>query len=83
MLTVADTAQRVGWSPGTVRRWIHTDSALAQTTHDQRSIDHSALDEVRDEMYPMLPRSPEWRKPQDGTSAPNCVAAVALSRLGR
>jgi hypothetical protein len=40
----------------------------------------SAVDEVRDEMYPMLPLPPEWQKLEDGTPAPNWVAAVALSR---
>jgi hypothetical protein len=43
-------------------------------------IDPGALYEVRDAMYPMLP---EWRKLEDGTAAPNWVAAVTLSRLGR
>jgi hypothetical protein len=43
-------------------------------------IDPGALDEVRDEMYPMLSLPPEWRRLED---VPNWVAAVALSRLGR
>jgi hypothetical protein len=46
-------------------------------------VDPGALDEVRDEMYPMLPLPPEWQQLEDGTPAPNWVAAVALSRLGR
>jgi hypothetical protein len=46
-------------------------------------VDPVALDEVRDEMYPMLPLPPEWRTLEDGSPAPNWVAAVALSRLGR
>ncbi len=51
--------------------------------HGRRLIDPVALDEVRDKMYPMLRLPLEWRKLEDGTSAPNWVAAVALSRLGR
>jgi hypothetical protein len=46
-------------------------------------IEPCALDEVRNEIYPMLPLPPEWRKLEGGTAAPNWVAAVALSRLGR
>jgi hypothetical protein len=55
----------------------------ADTVHGQRLIDPGALNEVRDEMYPMLPLPPEWQKLEDGTAAPNWVAGVALSRLGR
>ena len=55
----------------------------AETTHGWRLIDPRALDEGRNEMYPMLALPPEWRKLEDGTPAPNWVAAVALSQLGR
>lgn len=83
MLTVAEAAQRVGRSPGTVRRWIRDGRLRAEMAHGRRLIDPVALDEVRDKMYPMLRLPLEWRKLEDGTSAPNWVAAVALSRLGR
>jgi excisionase family DNA binding protein len=83
MLTVAEAAQRVGRSPGTVHRWIREGRLEAETTDGQHLIDPGALDEVRDEMYPRLPWPPEWRKLEDGTPAPNWVAAMALSRLGR
>jgi excisionase family DNA binding protein len=83
MLTVAEAAQRVGRNPGTVRRWIREGRLEAETTQGRRLIDPSALDEVRDEMYPMLPLPSEWQTLEDGTPAPNWVAAVALSRLGR
>ena len=83
MITVAQAAQRVGRSPGTVRRWIREGRLRADVEHGQRMIDPGALDEVRDEMYPMLPLPPEWQRLEDGTPAPNWVAAVALSRLGR
>jgi hypothetical protein len=46
-------------------------------------IDPGTVDEVRNEVYPMLPLPPEWQRLEDGTRAPNWVAAVALSRLGR
>lgn len=42
-----------------------------------------ALDEVRDEMYPMVPLPSPWQRLEDVTRAPNWAAAVALSRLGR
>lgn len=45
-------------------------------------IDPGALEEVRDEMYPMRPLPPEWQQLEDGTPALSWVAAVALSRLG-
>ncbi len=83
MITVVEAAQRVGRSPGTVRRWIREGRLRADTVHGQRLIDPGALDEVRDEMYPMLPLPSEWQKLEDGTPAPNWVAGVALSRLGR
>jgi excisionase family DNA binding protein len=83
MLTVAEAAQRVGRTPGTVRRWIRGGRLRAETTDGRLLIDPCALEGVRNEMYPMLPLPPEWRKLDDGTPAPNWVAAVALSRLGR
>jgi excisionase family DNA binding protein len=83
MLTVAEAAQRVGRTPGTVRRWIRSGRLRAETTDGQLLIDPGALEEVRNEMYPMLPLPPEWQRLEDGTHAPNWVAAVTLSRLGR
>lgn len=83
MLTVVEAAQRVGRSPGTVRRWIREGRLQAETERGQRVIDPGALDEVRDELYPMLPLPAEWQQLEDGTPAPNWVAAVALSRHGR
>ncbi len=46
-------------------------------------IDPVDLDSVRDELYPMLPMPLEWQRLEDGSPAPNWVAAVALSRSGR
>jgi excisionase family DNA binding protein len=83
MLTVVEAAQRVGRSPGTVRRWIREGRLRAETEQGHHLIDPGALDEVRDAMYPMLPLPPEWQQLEDSTPAPNWVAPVALSRLGR
>lgn len=83
MISVVEAAQRVGRSPGTVRRWIREGRLRAETAHGQHIVDAGAMNEVRDEMYPMLPLPPEWQVLKDGTPAPNWVAAVALSRLGR
>jgi hypothetical protein len=66
-----------------VRRWIREGRLQASMAKGKRLIDASAVDEVRDEMYPMLPLPPEWQTLEDGTPAPNWVAALALSRLGR
>jgi len=81
MITVIEAA--VGRSPGTVRRWIREVRLEAETVRGRRLVDPGRLDEVRAEMYPMLPLPPEWQRLEDGTPAPNWVAAVALSRLGR
>lgn len=66
-----------------MRRWIREGRLRAETAHGQSMIDLDALNEVRDQIYPMLPLPPEWQHLEDGTPAPNWVAAVALSRLGR
>lgn len=47
MLTVAEAAQRVGRSPGTVRRWIREGRLQAETARGRRLIDPGALEEVR------------------------------------
>ncbi len=83
VITIVEAAQRVGRSPGTVRRWIREGRLRAETVRGRLMIDAGAIDEVRDEMYPMLPLPPEWQKLEDGSPAPNWVAGVALSRLGR
>jgi excisionase family DNA binding protein len=83
MLTVEEAASRVGRSPETVRRWIRNGRLSATTEGRRRVIDPADLDSVRDELYPMLPMPEEWQHLEDGTPAPNWVAAVALSRSGR
>ena len=66
-----------------MHRWIRDGRLQAETANGRRVIDPGALDEVRDEMYPMLPLPAEWQRLEDGAPAPNWVAAVALSRVGR
>ncbi len=83
MLTVDEAASLVGRSRETVRRWIRDGRLPAQVEGRRRLIDPADLDSIRDELYPMLPMPPEWEHLQDGTPAPNWVAAVALSRSGR
>lgn len=83
MLTVEEAASLVGRSRETVRRWIRDGRLPARVEGRRRVIDPVDLDSIRDELYPMLPMPPEWEHLQDGTPAPNWVAAVALSRSGR
>jgi excisionase family DNA binding protein len=83
MLTVTEAAQRVGRTPGTVRRWIREGRLSAVSARGHRLIDPGDLVHVRDDLYPMLPLPPEWQHLDDGTPAPNWAAAVALTRRGQ
>lgn len=83
MLTVAEAAQRVGKAPETIRRWIRDGRLPAETVRGKYLIDPAALDEARDEAYPMLPLPLEWQVLDDGTPAPNWIAKLRRSRLGR
>lgn len=83
VLSVDQAASSVGRSPETVRRWIRGGRLSAIRDGGWILIDRAELDAVRDELYPMLPLPPQWRLLEDGTPAPNWVAALALSRSGR
>jgi excisionase family DNA binding protein len=83
MLTVTEAAQRVGRTPGTVRRWIREGRLSAQSSHGHHVVDPQELAAMRDSIYPMLPLPPEWQQLEDGTPVPNWAAAVALGRQGR
>ena len=83
VITVGEAANRVGRTPETVRRWIRNGRLPASRDRGRLLLEVSDLDTVRDELYPMLPLPEEWQRLEDGTPAPNWVAAVALSRSGR
>jgi excisionase family DNA binding protein len=83
VITVGEAASRVGRTPETVRRWIRSGRLPASRDRGRLLLDAGDVDTVRDELYPMLPLPEEWQRLEDGTPAPNWVAAVALSRSGR
>jgi excisionase family DNA binding protein len=83
MLTVAEASQRVGRSTSTIRRSIRSGLLPAAIAGGHWRIDPDALDEIGDGIYPMLELPLEWWELADGTLAPNWVAAVAPSRIGR
>ncbi len=83
MIGVAEAASRVGRSPETVRRWIRSGRLPASRDGRRLVLDVGDLDAVRDELYPMLALPAEWQRLEDGSPAPNWVAAVALSRSSR
>lgn len=83
MLTVYETASRVGRSPDTVRRWIRQGRLPAQMRGGQQLIDDRDVRAIEDEIHPMAKLPEEWRVGDDGSSAPNWVAALRRSRSGR
>jgi excisionase family DNA binding protein len=83
VLTVAQAAERVGRTPGTVRRWIHSGRLAATTENGHFVIAPSDLSRVSDDLYPMAELPEEWKHFEDGTPVPNWAAAVALDRSGR
>jgi excisionase family DNA binding protein len=83
VITVSEAASGVGRTPETVRRWIRNGRLPASRDRGRLLLDVGDVDTVRDELYPMLPLPKEWQRLEDGTPAPNWVAAVALSRSGR
>jgi excisionase family DNA binding protein len=83
MLTVTQAADRVGRTPGTIRRWIREGRLAVTADAGRRVVDPNEVDQLRDDLYPMLPLPPEWQHLEDGTPAPTWVAAVALARRGR
>lgn len=83
MLTVTEAARRVGRSPATVYRWIRDGRLVVANSDGRRMVNPVDLENVRDEMYPMLHLPEEWGVLDDGSIARNWAAAVALSRSGR
>ncbi len=82
MLTVTEAADRLGRNPETVRRWIRSGRLAAHRVGRQQMIEDEDLRPILDELYPMSPLPQEWRIGDDGSPAPNWVAALHLSRSG-
>lgn len=84
MLTIAETAARVGRSPDTVRRWIRTGQLPVQQLEGGRQlIDDRDVRALEDRIHPMAPLPDEWLIGDDGSPAPNWVAALHRSRSGQ
>lgn len=82
MLSVAETASRVGRSPETVRRWIREGRLPAQRRGGRQLIADRDVRAIEDEIHPMAQLPEEWRVGDDGSPAPNWVAALHRSRSG-
>jgi excisionase family DNA binding protein len=82
MLTVAEAADRLGRNPETVRRWIRSGRLPARRVGTRHAIDAHDLRMIEDELFPMSELPEEWRIGDDGSRAPNWVAALHRSRSG-
>jgi excisionase family DNA binding protein len=80
MLTVAEAADRVGKDPETVRRWIRSGRLRARRVGRRHAISDQDLRVVEDELFPMAELPDEWKIGDDGSPAPNWVAALHRSR---
>ena len=83
MLTVAETASRVSRSPATVRRWIREGRVRAQRKGAKQLIEDADVRAIEDELYPMAELPDEWKTGDDGSPAPNWIAALHRVRVGR
>jgi len=83
MLTVLETAARVGRSPDTVRRWIREGRLPAQRRDGRQLVEDRDVRAMEDEIHPMAALPEEWLVGDDGSPAPNWVAALHRSRSGR
>lgn len=82
MLTIAETAARIGRSPDTVRRWVREGRLPARRIDGRRVIEDRDVRAIEDEIHPMAHLPEEWRVGDDGSPAPNWVAALHRSRSG-
>lgn len=82
MLTIAETAARIGRSPDTVRRWVREGRLPARRVDGRRVIEDQDVRAIEDEIYSMATLPEEWRIGDDGSPAPNWVAALHRSRSG-
>jgi excisionase family DNA binding protein len=83
MVTVAEAADRFGRNPETVRRWIRAGRLPAQRVGSRHLIADQDVRAIEDELFPMAPLPEEWQVGDDGSPAPNWVAALHRSRSGR
>lgn len=83
MMTVAQAAVRLGQDRETVRNWIRSGRLRAQRITGRYVVDLSALRAVEDELFPMAELPDEWKLGDDGSPAPNWVAALRCSRSNR
>jgi excisionase family DNA binding protein len=82
MLTVAQVADRVGRNPETIRRWIRSGRLPARRIGQHHAIEVRDLRMIEDVLFPMAELPDEWQVGDDGSSAPNWVAALRCSRSG-
>ena len=73
-------SERVGRNPETVRRWVRQGRVASQLVDGRRVIDDRDVRRLEDELHPMAQLPDEWRTGDDGTPAPNWVAALHRSR---
>jgi excisionase family DNA binding protein len=82
MLTVAQAADRVGRNPETIRRWIRSGRLPARRVGRRHAIEERDLRMIEDALFPMAELPDEWQVGDDGSMAPNWVAALHRSRSG-
>jgi excisionase family DNA binding protein len=82
MLSVVEAAEKIGRNPETVRRWIRSGRLPARRVGRHHEIEASDLRRIEDELFPMAELPDEWKIGDDGSPAPNWVAALHRSRSG-
>jgi excisionase family DNA binding protein len=80
MLSVAEAAEKIGRNPDTVRRWIRSGRLPARRVGRHHKIEAKDLRHLEDELFPMADLPDEWKTGDDGSPAPNWVAALHRSR---
>lgn len=75
-------AEKIGRNPETVRRWIRSGRLPARRVGRRHEIAAKDLHHIEDELFPMAELPEEWKVGDDGSPAPNWVAAIHRSRSG-